>query len=197
MKKIICILMCICLCSCLFGCGGESNETEVSKYSPPAKNQLFGKDASGAVGDTVEVIFELGKDTPVAASDIVVEYDASTLEYVETKQIYKLQSGYIMGNSPELGKAKIALVTLEPPIDGGDLFSVKFKILKDCEKGSEIKASCCDENFKKFVLECKGAKVFSKQLNLPVDICEKVLYNSVVKVKNMPFNQYERNVFQL
>ncbi|MBR4282736.1 MAG: hypothetical protein IKT35_03375 [Clostridia bacterium] len=163
MKKIICILMCVALLGCLFGCGGE--DTKTSEYIPPVQNEFFGKDATGAVGDTVEVIFELGKDTPIAAADFIFEYDSSTLQYVETNQIYKFQSGYVMGNSPEAGKAKVALVTLDPARDGGDLFSVNFKILKECKDGSEIKvstSSCCDENYKKIDLVCKGAKVFSK-----------------------------------
>ncbi len=166
MKRIICILMCLSLSLCLFGCGdkGES-KNDVSEPTPIAQNEIRGKDVSGAVGDTVEVVFEIGKNTPVAAADFLVEYDASVLEYVETKQIYKLDGGYVMGNSVAPGSVKAAVVTLDPPLDGGDLFSVSFKILKECKKGSEVKlsnTSCCDPDYKKFDLICKGAKVFSK-----------------------------------
>lgn len=165
MKKIICILLCCCLCGCLFGCGDKETKTDVTEYTPPAQNQLFAKDVSGAVGDTVEMIFELGKDTKVAAADFTLQYDKNLLEYVSTKQLYKLQSGYIVGESPVAGIVNTAIVTLDYPTEGGNLFSVSFKILKDCKEGSNVGlscSSCCDNDFKKFDLECKGAKVFSK-----------------------------------
>ena len=188
MKKIICVLMCLILCFSLSGCTSpfevvkniinnlpisqEKDDFNIledgtgnSELTSITQNEFRGKDVSGAVGDTVEVIFELGKETPIAAADFILEFDSTTLEYVETKQIYQFKSGYVMGNSPESGKAKVALVTLDPPTDGGDIFSVSFKILKDCKDGSEIKlstSSCCDENYKKIELSCKGAKIFSK-----------------------------------
>ncbi len=162
MKKIICVLMCLSLCLCLFGCGEGTSE---EKSSPLSQNEIKGKDVTGKVGDVVNVIFEIGKNTPVAAADFLIEYDSNVLEYVETKQIYAFKDGYITGNSVSAGVVKAAIVTLTPPTDGGDLFSINFKLLKEFKEGSEVKikcTSCCDENFTKFELSCKSAKVFSK-----------------------------------
>ena len=165
MKNFLCILTCLCLFTSLLGCGNGETKTDVTNLPPITQNEFRGKDAKGNVGDTIDVVFELGKNTPIAAADFLIEFDADILQYVETKQIYKFQGGYIEGNDIDTGVAKVAMVTLDPPVNGGDIFSVSFKILSECKEGSEIKVSalsCCDENYEKIDLLCKGAKVFSK-----------------------------------
>lgn|GEM_PF-4616252 len=151
MKKIISVLLCLILTLSLCGCSSDK--------------ALVGKDIIGNVGDTVDVVFEIEKDIQLAAADLVLEYDSTVLEYVSTNKIYEFESGYVSGNSPEAGNVKVAIVTLDYPTKGGDLFSVSFKILKKCKSGSNVKVSCtscCDLEYNKFELGCKGAKVFSK-----------------------------------
>lgn len=160
----MCLLMAFSLCAC-----GEKQDPDKAKegedvISTTEKAEQK-SEISAKVGDTVSVVYNIKENSNAAAVDFVVEFDSAKLEYVKTNQIHKIDQGFLTGNLAEDGKVKVAFVTLAPPNQGGDLFSVDFKILSDCKDGTNVKiynTSSVNLEHQKIKINDLAVKVFTK-----------------------------------
>ena len=177
MKKILVLVLCLVLAFCFVGCkkGGKSsddgagsvstNTVSDSQSTVTGKPVISAQDVTGAVGETVTVVYSASANNNIAAADFEIDFDTSVLEYVGFKQVKMFENGFVTGNLTDSKVVKVAYVTLAPANDGGELFSVQFKIKKDCKKGTKLGikyTECCDLEHNRFELDCKTATVFSK-----------------------------------
>ena len=104
--------------------------------------------ASGSKNDEVTIFIRLNKELAFASADLVLEYDASKLEYVkyEEQVIWKNSAMSIVQNNSNTGKIAIGYVsnpsTAQTPKTPGAMLSITFRIKSDKYEKIEVILNC-------------------------------------------------------
>ncbi len=138
MKRIIQICYILILITCIFSSSVSAVSSDIFSMTG----------ASGSKDDEVTVYISLDKEIEFAAADLVLEYDASKLEFVKYEELDVIQKAAmnIVNNNSDTGKIAIGYVSNPSSATKakapGKMLSIVFKIKVDSNEKIRLNLKC-------------------------------------------------------
>ncbi len=159
LKKVL--LLTLCLVCFLCGCGEQPAQNETSSTTAPVGGdfKFWLSEVTCKAGETCQVEIRLSQKSQVAASDLIIEFDA-------TKLIYEnFQGGGVFQSEAALqqeGKVKVTSITLNPPQDEALVGTLTFKAKEGALGKTDLKLvseTCANIDLVDMVPVCFGGSV--------------------------------------
>lgn len=162
-KKVL--LLTLCLVCLLCGCGEQPAQNDTQNDTPSAALPVGGdfkfwlSDVTCKAGESCQVEIRLSQKSQVAASDLIIEFDADKLSYESFQGGGAFQSE---AAEQETGKVKVTSITLNPPEEETVVGTLTLKAKEGANGKTDLKLTsetCANIDLQDMVPVCFGGSV--------------------------------------